>query len=91
MWVFIHILCLVSFAFSKQTVLNFSLLSQAETVSLSLASYLEAPKLATLDKVHSKNIDALVTELTTSQPLLAVSAVPLRLKLPNGTEYSFSG
>lgn len=91
MWVFVHILCLLSFGFCRQTVLNFTLLSSAETISLSLANYLEAPKLATLDKVHSKNIDSLVTELTTSQPLLAVSAVPLKLKLPNGTDYNFSG
>jgi hypothetical protein len=90
MWVIVHILCLIGVGLCGQKVLNFTLLSEAETVSLSLASYLDAPKQATLDKVHSKNIDALLTELTTTQPLLTVSSVPLQLRLPNGTDYNFS-
>jgi hypothetical protein len=40
--------------------------------------------------VHSKNIDALATELTTSQPILNVSSVPLQVQLPNGTYFVFN-
>lgn len=83
------ILWLSFLAWGSQTVLNFSLLNQGEIISLSLASYLYAPKLATLDKVHSKNIEALTTELTTNQPILNVSSVPLQVKLPNGSDYTF--
>ncbi len=66
MWVIVHILCLISAGQCGQKVLNFTLLSQGESVSLSVATYLDAPQQATLDKVHSKNLDVLLTELTTT-------------------------
>jgi hypothetical protein len=60
-------------------------------VSLSLGSYLDAPKFANVDLIHSsKNVDAISYAMTSNQPVIEISSLELTAAFPNGSLYTFS-
>ena len=80
------------YATNKETIIEYNILSYGENISLSLGDYLETPKQSKIDFVHSsKNIDALdYTNLSSNQPIVDITSVPLNINYPNGSAFEFN-